>query len=343
MTTAQGNTVSSQRIPELMTEVAITRPGGPEVLQPRTVPVPAPSDGAVLVRVEAAGVNRPDVMQRMGEYPMPPGVNPTPGLEVAGEVVAVGEGVTGFAVGDNVCGLTEGGGYAEYCVMPAAQTLPRPAGVDAVHAAAIPETFFTVWANVFGIAGAVKGDTLLVHGGTSGIGSTALMLAKEFGIRACATDDGPDKCQAVLKLGAERAVDFREADFVDAVHEWTGGRDADVILDIVGGPYLERNLDALAKDGTLLLIGFLGGEIAEKVNLLSIALKRAKVTGSTMRARTAQEKAAIAHDLRAKVWPALAAGRCLPKIHEVFPLERAADAHRLMESGSHVGKIVLRT
>lgn len=334
--------MSNQQIAERMTEVAITRPGGPEVLQPRTVAVPEPREDEVLVRVEAAGVNRPDVMQRMGEYPMPPGVNPTPGLEVAGEVVAVGDGVTCFAVGDKVCGLTEGGGYAEYCVMPAAQTLPRPAGVDAIHAAAIPETFFTVWANLFHIGRVAKGDAVLIHGGTSGIGSTALMLAKEFGIRACATDAGPEKCKAVLELGAEVAIDFREQDFTDVVLEWTGGRGVDVILDIVGGSYLDRNIAALAKDGRLLLIGFLGGEVAEKVNLLTIALKRATLTGSTMRARTTQEKAAIADDLRAKVWPALAAGRCLPVIHEVFPLARASDAHRMMESGSHVGKIVLQ-
>ncbi|WP_207922122.1 NAD(P)H-quinone oxidoreductase [Saccharopolyspora terrae] len=328
--------------PNEMTEIVISRPGGPDVLQPRTVAVPTPRDREILVRVEAAGVNRPDVMQREGKYPMPPGVNPTPGLEIAGEIVAVGHGVTQFAIGDRVCGLTEGGGYAEYCVMPAAQALPLPDGVDAVHAAAIPETFFTVWANLFGIASASKGATLLVHGGTSGIGSTALMLAEEFGLRACATDTGPDKCHAVLELGAERAIDFGEENFVDVVHDWSGGNGVDIILDIVGGAYLTRNLEALAKDGTILLIGFLGGETAEKVNLLDIALKRAKLTGSTMRSRSAQEKASVADDLRDKVWPALSAGRCLPKIHEVFPLERAADAHRLMESGSHVGKIVLR-
>ncbi|QUH01846.1 NAD(P)H-quinone oxidoreductase [Saccharopolyspora erythraea] len=334
--------MSHQPMPDVMTEVAITRPGDPDVLQPRTVAIPTPSEQEVLVQVEAAGVNRPDVMQRLGEYPMPPGVNPTPGLEIAGEVVALGEGVTGFAIGDKVFGLTEGGGYAEYCVMPAAQALPRPDSVDAIHAAAIPETFFTVWANLFGIAAAKTGDIVLVHGGTSGIGSTALMLAKEFGIRACATDAGPEKCAAALEFGAELAIDFRQEDFVDAVSEWTGGQGVDVIVDIVGGTYLERNITTLSRYGTLLLIGFLGGEVADKVDLLKIALKRATLTGSTMRSRTAQEKADIAGDLRAKVWPALAAGRCLPLVHEVFPLERAADAHRLMESGRHIGKIVLQ-
>ncbi|MFB6674307.1 NAD(P)H-quinone oxidoreductase [Streptomyces sp. NPDC056390] len=333
--------MSKHVIPDQMTEVVITQPGGPEVLEPRAALVPAPLDNEVLVRVEAAGVNRPDVMQRMGEYPMPPGVNPTPGLEIAGEVIAVGAQVTSFAVGDKVCGLTEGGGYAEYCVLPASQTLPIPAGVRAIGAAAIPETFFTVWANVFGIGRATKGDTMLVHGGTSGIGSTALMLAKEFGIRTITTDDGPDKCKAALEIGAQIAVDFREHDFVEAVRDWTKGDGVDVILDIVGGAYLERNLTSLARDGRLLSIGYLGGEVAPQVNLLAIALKRATLTGSTMRSRTSHEKAVIAADLRAKVWPALAAGRCLPVVHEVFPLARAVDAHRMMESGTHVGKIVL--
>ncbi|HSX66855.1 NAD(P)H-quinone oxidoreductase [Nocardioides sp.] len=333
--------MQTYEIPDEMTEIVIIEPGGPEVLQPRTAPVPTPRAGEVLVRVEAAGVNRPDVMQRMGEYPMPPGVNPTPGLEIAGEVVAIGNQVTSVTVGDSVCGLTEGGGYAEYCVVPASQTLPVPDGLRAVDAAAIPETFFTVWANVFHIGRAKSGDTLLVHGGTSGIGSTALMLAKEFGIRAITTDDGDDKCRAALQLGAETAVDFRECDFLDAVHDWTNGTGVDVILDIVGGAYLQRNLAALAKDGRLLSIGYLGGEVAPEVNLLAIALKRATLTGSTMRSRTAHEKAVIATDLRAKVWPALNAGRCRPVIHDVFPLARAADAHRMMEAGKHIGKIVL--
>lgn len=328
-------------IPDQMTEVVITEPGGPDVLQPRTVAVPTPRAEEVLVRVEAAGVNRPDVMQRMGDYPMPPGVNPTPGLEVAGEVVAVGGQVTSFAVGDRVCGLTEGGGYAEYCVIPASQTLPLPSGLEPVVAAAVPETFFTVWANVFQIGRASAGDSLLVHGGTSGIGSTALMLAREFGIRAITTDDGPDKCRAALEIGADTAVDFRQHDFVDAVLDWTQGQGVDIILDIVGGAYFARNLASLARDGRLLSIGYLGGEVAPEVNLLSIALKRAILTGSTMRSRTPQEKALLAAELRAKVWPALGAGRCLPVIHEVFPLARAADAHRMMESGRHIGKIVL--
>lgn len=328
-------------VPRDMIEIAITEPGGPEVLQPRTTRVPAPADGEVLVRVQAAGVNRPDVMQRMGEYPMPPGVNPTPGLEVAGDVVAVGRDVTAFAVGDPVMGLTEGGGYAEYCVLRAGQTLHRPAGMDPITAAAIPETFFTVWANVFGIGGALKGDTLLVHGGTSGIGSTALMLATEFGIDTCATDDGPDKCRAAQAFGATVTVDYRREDFAERVHAWTGGRGVDLILDIVGGPYLERNVQALATGGRLLCIGFLGGEQGTRINLLTIALKRAVLTGSTMRSRSATEKAVIADQLAEHLGPVWAAGRCRPRVHQVFPLARAADAHRSMQSGTHIGKIVL--
>lgn len=328
-------------IPERMRRVEITAPGGPEVLQVREAAVPQPASGELLVRVQAAGINRPDVMQRMGTYPMPAGVTPIPGLEVAGEVVAVGEQVSGFRVGDLVCGLTEGGGYAEYCVVPATQALHRPLNVDPVQAAAIPETFFTVWANLFQHDQVGRGSTLLVHGGTSGIGSTALMMAKELGVNAIATDAGPEKRAAALQFGAERVVDYREEDFAQAAQEWTGGRGVDAVLDIVGGTYFERNVAALAKDGRLILIGFLGGETAPNVNLLTIAVKRLTVTGSTMRARSAQEKAAIARDLESRLWPALAAGRCLPLIHAEFPLEAAAEAHRMMESGRHIGKIVL--
>lgn len=331
-----------QALPREMTQLVITEPGGPDVLQPRIAPVPVPAVDEILVRVQAAGVNRPDVMQRMGTYPMPPGVNPTPGLEIAGDVVATGAAVTTLTVGDPVFGLTDGGGYAEYCVLPAAQAFRRPGGVDAVTAAAIPETVFTVWANVFGIGRAARGDTMLVHGGTSGIGSTALLLAKEFGIRACATDDGPDKCRAAESFGAQMTVDYRRDDFVERVRAWTGGRGVDIILDIVGGANLQPNVDALAKDGRLLGIGFLGGEVGERINLLTVAVKRAVITGSTMRSRTPAEKAAIAEQLRDRVLPVWAAGRCLPRVHEAFPLARAADAHRTMEAGRHIGKIVLQ-
>jgi len=325
-----------------MTEIAITQPGGPEVLQARQVPLPQPGPGQLLVRVEAAGVNRPDVLQRRGLYPMPPGVTSTPGLEVAGAVVALGEGVRGFTVGDLVCGLTDGGGYAQYVVLPASQTLPRPQGMDAIHAAAIPETFFTVWANLFMMGRAKAGETLLVHGGTSGIGSTALMLAREFGLRAVSTDGGPDKGAAAMKMGAALSIDYQSQEFVPEVMRWSQGQGVDLILDIMGAGYFERNLAALRKDGRLLLIGFMAGDSVDKFSLLSIMLKRLTVTGSTMRGRSTEEKAAIARELHALVWPALSAGRCVPHVHQVFDLDQAAEAHRLMESRAHIGKIVLK-
>ncbi|TBR40740.1 NAD(P)H-quinone oxidoreductase [Dyella terrae] len=324
-----------------MTEIVISTPGGPDVLHPRVVDVPHPRRGEVLVRVEAAGVNRPDVIQRMGRYPMPPGAHPTPGLEVAGEVVGFGDDTNGFALGEKVCGLTNGGGYAEYCVLPVGQTLPRPPGVDAIHAAAIPETFFTVWANLFRIGRASKGQRVLVHGGTSGIGTTALMLCREFGIQAFATAGSERKCAAIRKLGAE-AINYHEQNFALAIQEKTEGHGVDVILDIIGGSYFERNVAALARDGRLVVIGFLGGTVVEQVDLQALVLKRACVTGSTMRARSTAEKAEIAADLRLHVWPVFAAGRCLPIVDQVFPLSRAADAHRAMEAGEHIGKIVLK-
>lgn len=327
--------------PEKMTEIAIMAPGGPEVLQPRTVPVPSPSAGELLIRVEAAGVNRADVIQRMGRYPMPPGANPTLGLEIAGAVVAIGNDVAGFALGDKVCGLTNGGGYAEYCLLPSGQALPRLPELGPIEAAAIPEAFFTVWANLFRLGKAAAGNQVLIHGGTSGIGTSALMLCREFGIHAFATAGNEQKCVAIRGLGAE-AINYRAEDFTQAVLDRTEGRGVDVILDIVGGAYFERNIAALARDGRLVVIGFLGGTTVERVDLQALVLKRALVTGSTLRARSAGEKAEIADDLRAKVWPALAAGRCLPIIHAVFPLARAADAHRLLEAGKHVGKIVLQ-
>ena len=330
-------------LPELMTEIGILQPGGPEVLQPRRVPLPQPGPGQVLVKVRAAGVNRPDVLQRRGLYPMPPGVTPVPGLEVAGEVAALGEGVDGFALGDEVCGLTDGGGYAEFCLVPASQLLPRPAALDAVHAAAVPETFFTVWANLFMMGRARAGESLLVHGGTSGIGMTALMLAREFGLRAISTDGGPDKGEMARRFGAERSIDHRTQDFLPEVMAWSGGQGVDLVLDILGASAFERNLAALRKDGRLLLIGFMGGDKVESMSILPILLKRLVVTGSTMRARTSAEKAEVAQQLKDKVWPALAAGRCVPHVHRTFALDQAAEAHRLMESRQHVGKIVLTT
>jgi NADPH:quinone reductase len=333
--------LTNVKVPESMVEVEIAVPGGPDVLKPRTVLVPEPAPGELLIRVLAAGVNRPDILQRLGQYPMPPGATPTPGLEVAGEVVGLGPGVSDFAVGDKVCALTNGGGYAEYCVAPVGQTLPIPDGMDAVQAAAIPETFFTVWANLFRIGRAAKGDRVLIHGGTSGIGTTALMLCREFGIQAFATAGSEAKCAAIRSLGAD-AINYREEDFAEAIHALTSGHGVDIILDIMGASYFDRNMDALALNGRLVIIGFLGGAYAEKVNLMAVGAKRAIVTGSMMRPRTAEEKAAIADDLYRKVWPILSAGRCWPVIDKVFPLVNASDAHRRMEAGEHIGKIVLK-
>lgn len=324
-------------LPTDMTLIEITTPGGPEVLKPRQEPVPSPASGEILIRVHAAGVNRPDALQRAGKYPMKPGFSPIPGLEVAGEVVALGEGVSEYAIGDRVCALTNGGGYAQYCTVPASQALPVPESMEWIQAAAIPETFFTVWANLFGIGGAHKGQRVLIHGGTSGIGTTALMLCREFGIQAFATAGSEEKCAAIRALGAE-AINYREQDFAEVI----GARGVDVILDIMGGSYLNNNLKALAMDGRLVMLGFLGGAKANDVDLLTILGKRAVVTGSLLRARTKDEKAAIADQLREHVWPVLAAGRCLPMIDQVFDYTQADQAHARMEGGDHIGKIVLR-
>ncbi|WNZ86354.1 NAD(P)H-quinone oxidoreductase [Pseudomonas sp. P108] len=328
-------------LPNEMTRIEIIEPGGPDVLQPKRVPLPAVAEGEVLIRVHAAGINRPDALQRAGKYPMKPGMNPIPGLEVAGEVVALGAGVSQFAVGDKVCALTNGGGYAEYCAVPAGQTLPIPDGVDWVQAAAIPETFFTVWANLFGLGGASRGQRALIHGGTSGIGTTALMLCREFGIEAFATAGSPDKCAAIRELGGQ-AINYRDEDFAEVIAEKTAGQGVNVILDIMGGSYLNDNVSALAMDGRLVMLGFLGGARANDFDLLAMMAKRAAITGSLLRARTAAEKAEIAAQLREHVWPALAAGRCLPMIDKVYSLNDAAQAHAHMEAGDHIGKIVLR-
>ena len=327
-------------LPSQMRHIAHS-PGGPEVLHVATGPVPQPASGEVLIRVEAAGVNRPDVQQRLGAYPPPPGASPLLGLEVAGEVVAT-NGETGFNPGDKVCALANGGGYAEYCTAPATQCLPWPAGYDAIRAAALPETYFTVWANLFGLGRLQPGEAALVHGGTSGIGVTAIQLAHEFGSRIYATAGSREKCHACLRLGADGAINYKDNDFADAIKEFTAGKGVNVVLDMVGGPYFARNLRCLAMDGRLVLIAFLGGPKVEAADLTQIMVRRLNVTGSTMRPRTAAQKAAIASELRAKVWPVLAEGRCGPVIHQVFPLEQAADAHRLMESSAHIGKIMLR-
>jgi len=328
-------------LPSEMTRIEITQPGGPEVLQTRRVPLPVAAAGEVLIRVHAAGINRPDALQRAGKYPMKPGMNPIPGLEVAGEVVALGSGVSEFALGDRVCALTNGGGYAEYCTVPAGQTLPIPEGLDWVQAAAIPETFFTVWANLFGLGAARRGQRVLIHGGTSGIGTTALMLCREFGIEAFATAGSVDKCAAISKLGGQ-PINYREQDFATVIAEKTAGQGVNAILDIMGASYLNGNVSALAMDGRLVMLGFLGGGKANDIDLLAIMAKRAVITGSLLRARTAEEKAEIAEQLREHVWPALAAGRCLPIIDKVYSLNDAAQAHARMEGGDHIGKIVLR-
>lgn len=323
-----------------MAVVEIAGHGGPDVLRPATRPRPRPGSGEVLIAVEAAGVNRPDVLQRQGHYPPPPGASDIPGLEVAGSVVALGEGVRGWATGDRVCALLAGGGYAEYASAPAPQCLPLPRGLDAVQAAALPETFFTVWTNVFERARLRPGETLLVHGGSSGIGTAAIALAHALGARVLATAGSPEKCAACAALGAERTVDYRQEDFVAAVKEATAGRGVDVVLDMVGGDYTPRNLECLAVEGRLAQIAFMRGPQVQ-IDLRTVMQKRLTVTGSTLRARSVEEKGAIARALREHVWPLIEAGRVRPVVHATFPLEQAAEAHRLMESGSHIGKIVL--
>jgi putative PIG3 family NAD(P)H quinone oxidoreductase len=320
--------------------IEITQPGPPEVLQSTRRPVFPPAPGELLLRVAAAGVNRPDLLQREGRYPPPPGTTDIPGLEVAGTVVALGEGVVGRKVGDEACALVAGGGYAEYCAAPAAQCLPVPKGLTLVQAAALPETFFTVWTNVFERGQLTRGETLLVHGGSSGIGTTAIQLGRAFGARVLATAGTAEKCAACRRLGAERAVNYKEEDFVAVVKEITGGDGVDVILDMVGGRYIPRNLDCLAREGRLVLIAFLGGAKAE-VDFRPVLQRWLTVTGSTLRPRSIEEKGRIARALEKDVWPLLESGGVAPVIHATVPLAEAAEAHRLLESGTHVGKVVL--
>lgn len=331
----------TENLPSEMTAIEIREPGGPEVLVPSTRPLPSPGPGEVLVKVAAAGVNRPDVLQRLGGYPPPPGASDIPGLEIAGEVAALGEGVDDWALGDAVTALVTGGGYAEYCVAPAPQCLPRPAGLSWQEAAALPETFFTVWVNVFERGGLTAGESFLVHGGSSGIGTTAIQLAKAFGARVFATAGSSDKCAACETLGAERAINYREEDFVAIVKAATG-KGIDVILDMVGGDYVQRNIKAMAVDGRLCYIAFLGGSKVE-IDLTPLMLKRITLTGSTLRARSVEFKAGIARQLREKVWPLIETGQIKPVMARNFPLTAAADAHALMESSQHIGKIVLET
>ena len=319
--------------------IQIREPGGPGVLEMTTRPIPSPQSGEVLIRVMAAGVNRPDCIQRLGHYAPPPGITDIPGLEVAGEISAIGNDVSGWSVGDPVCALVAGGGYGEFVTAPAQQCLPVPGTLTMIEAAALPETFFTVWTNVFERGALKAGETLLVHGGSSGIGTTAIQIARQMGARVMATAGSAEKCAACLKLGAERAVNYREEDFVDAAIEF-GGKGVDVILDMVGGDYIARNIKALAVDGRLVNIAFLQGSKAE-VNFMPIMLKRLTLTGSTLRPQSIERKGEIANALKSRVWPLIGNGTIHPVVHQTFELSDAEEAHQLMESSQHIGKIIL--
>src|SRR5215471_3410670 len=327
-------------IPEQMRHITMQAPGGPDVLRLVTGPVPDPTAGEMLIRIAAAGVNRPDILQRTGNYPPPAGASPILGLEVSGMIAALGPGVTEWREGDEVCALVAGGGYAEYCVAPAAQCLPVPKGVAVIDAAGIPETFFTVWSNVFDRARLAAGESFLVHGGSSGIGVTAIQMVKAFGNKVFATAGSAEKCEACVKLGAERAINYKTEDFAAVVKEATGGKGVNVILDMVGGDYLDRELKCVADDGRIVIIAFLGGAKAT-VFLNDILRRRLTVTGSALRPRPIEFKGAIARKLREKVWPLIEAGKIKAIIHKTFPLADAAQAHALMESSAHIGKIVL--
>lgn len=328
-------------LPTQMRFIDLPSFGAPEVMRIATGPLPIPGEGQLLIRTEAIGVNRPDVAQRQGTYPPPKDASPILGLEMAGEIVGVGAGVRDFAVGDKVCGLTNGGAYAEYCLLPAGQALRFPKGYDAVKAAALPENYFTVWANMFQMAGLTEGEKVLVHGGSSGIGTTAIQLARAFGAEVYATAGSQEKCDACVRLGAKRAINYKTDDFAEVIKTETG-HGVDIILDMIGAAYFERNVASLAKDGCLSIIAFLGGAVVEKVNLAPIMVKRLTITGSTLRPRTPEEKRAIRDDLLSQVWPLLDEGKLAPIIDTVVPFEDVAKAHRLMETSGHIGKIMLR-
>jgi NADPH2:quinone reductase len=323
-----------------MRVIEISVAGGPEVLIVGSRPKPVAGAGEVLIGVAAAGVNRPDVMQRKGMYPPPPGASDIPGLEVAGTVVAIGEGVALLAVGDQVCALVTGGGYAEFCIAPEVQCLPVPRGLTMIEAASLPENYFTVWTNVFDRGRLARGESLLVQGGSSGIGVSAIQTAHALGSRVFATAGSPAKCAACERLGAERAINYRTEDFVEVTKSATGGRGVDVILDMIGGEYVPREIAALAEEGRLVLISTMGGAKVE-IDLRAVMGRRLTITGSTLRARSSEFKGGIARSLRANVWPLLESGSVKPVVHATFPLERASEAHRLMESSEHIGKIVL--
>ncbi|MFZ6814436.1 NAD(P)H-quinone oxidoreductase [Undibacterium sp. Rencai35W] len=324
-----------------MRAIQITQYGKPEVLQLCERPVPEPKTGEVLIRVKAAGINRPDVLQRLGHYPVPAGASDLPGLEVAGEIIGGNLQNSGFVIGDSVCALVQGGGYAEYCIAPVLQCLPLPAGLSPVEAASLPETYFTVWSNVFDRARLNEGESLLVQGGTSGIGVTAIQMAVALGRRVFATAGSDDKCRATEQLGAERGINYRSEDFVEILKSLTAGRGVDVILDMVAGDYVPREINCLADDGRLAIIALLGGAKAE-VDLAQVLRRRLTITGSTLRPRSVAFKGAIAASLREKIWPLLESGQIKPVIHQIFPLSDAAAAHALMETSSHVGKIMLQ-
>lgn len=323
-----------------MTAIEIVEPGGPEVLKPTQRARPEPGPGEVLIAVEAAGVNRPDVFQRQGNYAPPPGATDIPGLEIAGRVAALGSGVEGLAIGEAVCALVAGGGYAQFCTAPAPQCLPIPGRLSMIEAAALPETFFTVWTNVFDRGGLKSGETILIHGGSSGIGTTAIQLAKAFGATVFTTAGSPEKCAACRDLGADRAIDYRAEDFVEVIKAETEGRGVDLVLDMVGGDYVPRSVDSLAMDGRHVSIAFLRGAKVT-LNMQMMMMRRITLTGSTLRPRSVADKGAIATRLREQVWPKIAAGEIRPVIHATFPLADAAGAHALMESSAHIGKIML--
>lgn len=328
-------------VPETMTCIEITEPSKEcDVLKPVQRPVPAPAEDEVLIKVEAAGVNRPDLAQRAGYYPPPPGVTDIPGLEIAGTVASLGDNVTNWRIGDKVTALVAGGGYAEYCPAPAPQVLPVPEGLSTVEAAAIPETFFTVWSNVFDRCAIKEGETLLIHGGSSGIGTTAIMIAKNLGNKVIITAGNADKCQACLDLGADLSINYKEQDFVEEVNNFTDGAGADVVLDMVAGNYVPRDLDCLAMEGRICIIAMLGGSKAE-IDFGKLFRKRAILTGSTLRARSVEFKGKIASALHQRVWPLFEAGDIKPLIHATVPLDNAAEGQRILEQGQHIGKVVL--
>jgi len=320
--------------------IEISKPGGPEVLVPAERPTPAPKANEILVKVAAAGVNRPDVLQRMGLYAVPPDASDLPGLEIAGEVTALGDSVKTFKLGDQVCALVHGGGYAEYCTVPEATALPLPKGLSMVEAASLPETCFTVWGNVYDRAKLAPGESLLVQGGSSGIGVTAIQMARATGNRVFATAGSDEKCAACVRLGAEKAINYRTQDFLAEIKAATGGKGVNVILDMVGGDYVPKELKCLADDGRLVFIAFLRGPKTE-LDINELMRRRLTVSGSTLRPRTLEFKGTLAKNLREKIWPLIESGRIKPEIYQTFPLSQAAEAHRLMESSQHIGKIVL--